>query len=231
MNYHCFAGKHTGLVFEGEKRFDLAVKLHSGDRRSLNDAQNLLVPAPTGTQVLLYQVADVQIINGPNQIQRENSYRRIVVGFNVRGRDVQGIVNELQQKVNAQLKLPSGYYGKRYDYAIILIGKHISPERTVDVHCHFENFDNSSLPGADIEENNTEVFAVPEDAVVNFEAKDYVFVETGHNSFGMVPVATGISEKSFIGIKNADALQGKQIVIKGAYTFLMKLKNRSEDEE
>jgi len=63
-----------------------------------------------GIQVPLYQVADVQIINGPNQIQRENSHRRIVVGFNVRGRDVQSIVNELQQKVNAHLKLPPGYY-------------------------------------------------------------------------------------------------------------------------
>lgn len=105
-----FAGKSAGVVFEGEKRFDLVVKLEPNERRNLGNVQNLLIPAPNGTQVPLYQLADVQIINGPNQIQREDSHRRIVVGFNVKGRDVQSIVNELQQKVNAQLKLPPGYY-------------------------------------------------------------------------------------------------------------------------
>jgi cobalt-zinc-cadmium resistance protein CzcA len=58
----------------------------------------------------LYQLADVQIQDGPNQIQREDAKRRIVVGFNVRGRDVQSIVNELQKKVEKQVKFPAGYY-------------------------------------------------------------------------------------------------------------------------
>jgi cobalt-zinc-cadmium resistance protein CzcA len=69
-----------------------------------------LVPTPQGTQIPLYQLAEVSIKNGPNQIQREDAKRRIVVGFNVRGRDVQSIVNELQQKVEKQIKFPSGYY-------------------------------------------------------------------------------------------------------------------------
>lgn len=105
-----FAGKASGLVFEGEKRFDLIVKLQSDKRRSLEDVQALLIPTPQGTQVPLYQVADVKIVNGPYQVQREDSHRRIVVGFNIKGRDVQSIVNELQRKVSAQLKLPPGYY-------------------------------------------------------------------------------------------------------------------------
>lgn len=105
-----FAGQATGLVFEGEKRFDLVVRLQNDKRQNLDDVQNLLIPSSKGTQVPLYQLAEVAIKNGPNQIQREDAKRRIVVGFNVRGRDVQSIVKELQQKVDAKIKLPTGYY-------------------------------------------------------------------------------------------------------------------------
>ncbi len=105
-----FAGQSTGLVFEGEKRFDLVVRLQTDQRRSIEDVRNLLIPTPHGTQIPLYQLATVEIKNGPNQIQREDTKRRIVVGFNVRGRDVQTIVTELEQKLNAQIKLPTGYY-------------------------------------------------------------------------------------------------------------------------
>jgi len=105
-----FAGQSTGLVFEGEKRFDLVVRLNNSQRKNLEDIQNLLIPTPNGTQIPLSQLADVSIKNGPNQIQREDAKRRIVVGFNVKGRDVQSIVTELQQKVDAKIKFPTGYY-------------------------------------------------------------------------------------------------------------------------
>ncbi|HNP32925.1 MAG TPA: CusA/CzcA family heavy metal efflux RND transporter [Flavobacterium sp.] len=105
-----FAGQTTGLVFEGEKRFDLVVRLNTNQRKDLEDIQNLLIPTLQGTQIPLSLLAHVSIKNGPNQIQREDAKRRIVVGFNVKGRDVQSIVNELQQKVDAQIKLPTGYY-------------------------------------------------------------------------------------------------------------------------
>lgn len=105
-----FAGQSTGMLFEGEKRFDVVVKLKGDLKTDVKDVQNLLIPTPQGTQIPLYQLADVQIKEGPNQIQREDAKRRIVVGFNVRGRDVQTIVNELQAKVDKQLKLPAGYY-------------------------------------------------------------------------------------------------------------------------
>ncbi|GGA98077.1 CusA/CzcA family heavy metal efflux RND transporter [Mucilaginibacter rubeus] len=104
------AGQSTGTLFEGEKRFEVVVRISSEQKKDLKDIQNLLIPTPRGTQIPLYQLADVQIKDGPNQIQREDAKRRIVVGFNVRGRDVQTIVNELQAKVDRQLKFPAGYY-------------------------------------------------------------------------------------------------------------------------
>jgi len=105
-----FAGQSTGMVFEGEKRFDLVVRLKSEVRQSLEDAKKLLIPTGNGQQVQLSKLADVSIKDGPNQIQREDAKRRIVVGFNVRGRDVQSIVNELQGKINSEIKFPAGYY-------------------------------------------------------------------------------------------------------------------------
>lgn len=105
-----FAGQSTGMVYEGEKRFDLVVRLTDERRQGLSDVQNLLISTPNGYQIPLSQVAKVEIINGPNQIQREDAKRRIVVGFNVRGRDVQSIVEELQSKVKTQIKFAPGYY-------------------------------------------------------------------------------------------------------------------------
>lgn len=108
-----FAGQSAGLVFEGERRFDMVVRLQGEKRNSISDVENLLIPIPQGTQIPLYQLAKIASIEGPNQIQREGAKRRIVVGFNVRGRDVQSIVTELQAKVDKEVKLPKGY---RVDY-------------------------------------------------------------------------------------------------------------------
>lgn len=105
-----FAGQSAGLVYEGERRFDMVVRLDEEQRKDLKDIQNLLVPTPLGIQVPLSQLATVEIKAGPNQIQREHARRRIIVGFNVDGRDVQSIVEELRDKVTAQVKLPAGYY-------------------------------------------------------------------------------------------------------------------------
>ncbi len=104
------AGQSTGFVYEGEKRFDLVVRLDGRQRENIEDIRNLLIPTPGGQQVPLSQLADVMLKDGPNQIQREDAKRRIIVGFNVRGRDVQSIVTELQQKVGTSIKLPAGYF-------------------------------------------------------------------------------------------------------------------------
>ncbi len=105
-----FAGQGTGMLYEGEKRFEIVVKLKSELKTNIKDIQNLLIPTPNGIQIPLSQLANVQIKDGPNQIQREDAKRRIIVGFNVKGRDVQSIVNELQTKINKHLKFPTGYY-------------------------------------------------------------------------------------------------------------------------
>lgn len=105
-----FAGASAGLLYEGERRFNLVVRLGAEQRKSLEDVQQLLIETPGGMQIPLNQVADVAIKEGPSQIQREDAKRRITVGFNVRGRDVQSIVEELQKKTTAGLSLPPGYY-------------------------------------------------------------------------------------------------------------------------
>ena len=105
-----FAGQSSGLVYEDEKRFELVVRLGSDQRNNIEDVQNLLIPTPSGMQIPLHQIADVSIKESVNQIQRDDAKRRIIVGFNVNGRDVQSIVEELQKKLETQMRLPSGYY-------------------------------------------------------------------------------------------------------------------------
>ncbi|MEJ8804139.1 CusA/CzcA family heavy metal efflux RND transporter [Pontibacter sp. H249] len=105
-----FAGGVAGVVFEGERRFDIAVRLSEVNRRSIEDLRNLYIDLPNGEQVPLQQVADISYQPGPMQISRDNTSRRINVGVNVRGRDVESMVNEIQQKLDAQLNLPPGYY-------------------------------------------------------------------------------------------------------------------------
>ena len=105
-----FAGQAAGLIFEGEKRFDLVVKLDSSSRASINDLKSITVTSPLGVQVPLDQLAEVKFEKGPNQIQRDDAKRRILVGFNVRGRDVESIVKELQAKIDSKVQFDPGYY-------------------------------------------------------------------------------------------------------------------------
>lgn len=98
------------LVFENERRFDLVVRLDSTYRTDIDDVSNLMIPTNTGNQIPLSQVATISYKLGAAQISRESSKRRIVIGFNVSGRDVQSVVEDIQQKLNEQVKLPTGYY-------------------------------------------------------------------------------------------------------------------------
>ncbi|MFP3595368.1 CusA/CzcA family heavy metal efflux RND transporter [Chryseobacterium sp. SIMBA_029] len=113
-----FAGQTAGALYEGERKFDVVVRMDNEHKKDLTSIQNLLVPTSTGEQIPLHQLASIELKSSPNQIQREDTKRRIVVGFNVRGRDVQTIVEELQQKADKNLKLSSGYtisYGGAFE--------------------------------------------------------------------------------------------------------------------
>lgn len=104
-----FAGQAAGQVFENERRFDLVVRLDSLHRTSIDDVNNLMVSTNTGAQIPLSQVSNISYKLGPAQISREAGKRRIVIGFNVKGRDVESVVEEIQQKLD-KVKLPAGYY-------------------------------------------------------------------------------------------------------------------------
>ena len=105
-----YAGGVAGKVFEGDRRFDLVVRLNSVQKKDWQQIKNLMVTVGNGKQVPLYELADVRIEEGPYQIQREDAARRIVVGFNVRGKDVKTVVTEVQDKVKKSIQFPPGYY-------------------------------------------------------------------------------------------------------------------------
>lgn len=104
------AGKEAGEVYEGEQRFGLAVRLNEESGRDVETIKNLLVPAPNAARVPLAQVADVAVVEGPAQISREDTRRRISVELNVRGRDIGGFVKEAQAAIEREVRLPPGYY-------------------------------------------------------------------------------------------------------------------------
>lgn len=105
-----FAGGKAGVVFENERRFDLVVRLDSMHRSDIDDLDHLFLPTPNGTQIPLSQVAEIKYELGPAQISREDGKRRIVVGFNVQGKDVASVVKDIQQQLGEKVKLPEGYY-------------------------------------------------------------------------------------------------------------------------
>ena len=105
-----FAGSQAGVVFDEEKRFGLVVRLDKDYRQSLDDVKSLSVALPSGGQVPFDQLASIEIKSGPAQVSRENTKRRITVGFNVRNRDVQTVIDEVSKQIDKQVKLPTGYY-------------------------------------------------------------------------------------------------------------------------
>lgn len=107
-----FAGKTVGNVFEGEKRFDMVIRLDQKNRQDIEDLRNLYVSVPNGQQIPLSELAKIEYTEGPAKISRDNTNRRIVVGVNVRNRDLQSVVIDIQKIVDTQIKLPDGYYVK-----------------------------------------------------------------------------------------------------------------------
>lgn len=103
-------GKEATEVFEGERRFGLILRLPEEKRNSLEIMSSILVSSPSGARIPLAELAKLSLTEGPVQISRENSKRRIVVELNVEGRDIGSLVAEAQQSIRVQVKLPEGYY-------------------------------------------------------------------------------------------------------------------------
>jgi cobalt-zinc-cadmium resistance protein CzcA len=113
-----FAGKTVGNVFEGEKRFDMVIRLDKTNRRDIEDLRNLYISVPNGEQIPLSELANIEYTEGPAKISRDNTNRRIVVGINVRNRDLQSVVLDIQHIVENKIKLPVGYtvsYGGQFE--------------------------------------------------------------------------------------------------------------------
>ena len=105
-----FAGESAGKIYEDNKRFDIVVRMDAANRTDITDVSNLFIPLPNGQQVPLSQVATIDFEQGPVQVSREDGKRRITIGLNVRGRDIKSVVEEIQQKLDTDFKLPAGYY-------------------------------------------------------------------------------------------------------------------------
>ena len=122
---------------------------------------------------------------------------------------------------------------KKYPCTIILISKNLSAERSAQVHCHFEQYDKTLLPGmfmnADIEVKSNNTTVLPDDAIVRFENKQYAFIARSNNQFEMKEVQTGNTENGFTEILTTENLAKETFVLKGAYNLLMKMKNNTEE--
>ncbi len=105
-----FGGIPAGNVFEGEKRFDLVVRLDSSRRKSIDDVRNLPIRLSNGTMIPLKELATIQFSEGPAKISRDNTHRRVVVSINVRNRDMESVVKDVRATLEKNLKLPPGYY-------------------------------------------------------------------------------------------------------------------------
>ncbi|HQG71291.1 efflux RND transporter permease subunit [Tenuifilum sp.] len=105
-----FAGATAGNIFEGEKRFDLVVRLSDSYRHDIDNVKNLLVSVPGGGLVPLGELAQVEYSKGPAKISRDNTHRRVVVSVNVRNRDLESVVKDIQKILDSKLRLPAGYY-------------------------------------------------------------------------------------------------------------------------
>ena len=103
-------GKIATRIFEGQRSFSAAVRFPEDHRSDIETISNTLLTSPNGSKIALKDLAQIEIKDGPAQISREYAKRRIVIAMNVKDRDLGGFVTELQNKLDAQLKLPDGYY-------------------------------------------------------------------------------------------------------------------------
>lgn len=117
---YAFAGEKIGDIYEGQRNFDLVLRLNKDYTESLEDLKQTLIDIPSGSKVPLEEVAEIVSAAGPNSISRENVQRKIVVSANVAGRDLQTVVNDIQKTIDSKITLPEAYsieYGGQFESA------------------------------------------------------------------------------------------------------------------
>ncbi len=105
-----YAGAIAGSVFEEDRRFDIVLRIDKQIRDQIETIQNLQLPVPSGGTIPLAQVAEIKYVTAPSQITHDEGQRRIYVGFNVRGRDIETTIDDIEEKLTNEFKLPTGYY-------------------------------------------------------------------------------------------------------------------------
>lgn len=206
------------------------LKLIGISPESLNEtniSRNISIHAPIDGYVSSVNVNIGKYVNPSEVLFELVNPTDIHLNLKVYEKDVNKLF--IGQKVMAYSNSESD---KKYPCEIILIGQNLSPERSVEVHCHFEDYDKKLIPGmymnGEIEVKSNNALVAPEEAIVNFEGKNYIFIDKGNYSFEMREVETGNTENKLTELINAEALKGKNIVSNGAYSLLMSLKNTEE---
>jgi len=113
-----FSGVSAGYIFEGEKRYDLVIRLNEDFRKNISNIQKLYVTIPNGNLIPLRELADIKYSTGPAKISRDQTKRRIVVGINVRNRDLESVVKDVQELIDSKVQFPAGYqvsYGGQFE--------------------------------------------------------------------------------------------------------------------
>jgi cobalt-zinc-cadmium efflux system membrane fusion protein len=136
--------------------------------------------------------------------------------------------------IGQKLVAYNNYSDKKYNCEIILISQNVSADRSVEVHCHFDNYDKSLIPGmfmnAEITLTSHNALSVPEEAVLNFGGKENVIIDRGGNTYEIKAIEAGNHENGFVEIKSGLPSEDLKIVSRGAYSILSALKNKEEGE-
>lgn len=115
-----FAGEKVGDIYEGQRSFDLVIRLNKNYTDNIEDVKSALIDASDGRKIPLEEVADIVSVGGPNSISRENVQRKLVVSANVSGRDLKSVVDDIKHEVGEEISLPEGYrieYGGQFESA------------------------------------------------------------------------------------------------------------------
>lgn len=223
-NYEVSLAKSAGLKTKLQL---LGIQAEQLSERNLQST--VVIPSPINGFVTQVNVNIGMYVNPTDVMFKIVDTEHLHAELIVYERDIPKI--EIGQKVRFTLANES----KERLAEVYLVGREIGPDRTVRIHCHLDKEDHNLLPGmylsAYVEAGPRQVPSLPEEAIVNFEGKDYVFVPgSEQGTYQMIPVVKGVNELGYTELSlGKDLKVGSQVVVKGAYDLLSKLKNSDEE--